>query len=188
MNLIRRKPEREELSMFKLRSALATAATAILLATSSAPSIAYQPVPTHHLVATNLNPKALLAGGQPYSDLGDLQAGRCTVVTPSGITGGRTTVTFLSNDGSGNSVTVGALLTYGVPTLVDFDRVVNPNNDGEMLALCTPQTSRRTSACQSGAHHWPGKSQSPWYGNVPDGRVDRQLPARALAAARGTLG
>jgi hypothetical protein len=122
--------------VLNLRSALLAATTALVIASSTvAPSLAYQSFPTAHLVDNNLNPKAMVAGGEPFSDLGDLQAGQYAVVTASGIiNGGETTVSFTSNDGQGSALTVSRVLANGVPTLVNFGKVANPDGSGELVA------------------------------------------------------
>jgi hypothetical protein len=118
--------------MFRLRPALfAFATAALIVAASAAPSLAYEPVPTAHLVGT-VYPKALVAGGQNWSDLGDLQATRYMVVTATGMSG-PTTVTFVG--GGPNGAKRKVRLVNGVPTHVDFGAVQNVDGTGELIAF-----------------------------------------------------
>jgi hypothetical protein len=118
--------------LFRFRPALlAIATTALIVTASAAPTFAYQPFPTNHLVGT-VYPQALVAGGQSWSDLGDLQATQFMTVTATGMTGA-TTVTFLG--GGRNGVKRDVLLANGVPTHVDFGQVQNADGTGELLAL-----------------------------------------------------
>jgi hypothetical protein len=118
--------------MFRFRPALLAVATAAFIVTASAaPSLAYQPYATSHLVGT-VYPKALVAGGQNWSDLGDLQATRYMIVTATGMTG-PTTVTFVG--GGPNGVKRKVLLANGVPTHVDFGAIQNVDGTGELLAF-----------------------------------------------------
>jgi hypothetical protein len=118
--------------MFRFRTAfVGLGAAAIIVASTAAPSLAYQPIPTDHLVA-DVNPKAMVDGGQNWSDLGDLQATRYMTVTASGMTGS-TTVTF---QGAGpNGVKRKVLLSNGVATHIDFGAVQNPDGTGELIAF-----------------------------------------------------
>jgi hypothetical protein len=126
--------------MLNLRSVLlALAATTVMGATSAASALAYQPSPTNHLVA-DVYPTAMVAGGQNWSDLGDLQATQFMTVTATGITG-PTTVTFLGAGPSGVQRQV--VLANGVQTRINFGQVVNADGTGELIAVW-PATTTQT--------------------------------------------
>jgi hypothetical protein len=125
--------------VFHFRSVVfACVSSALIVATSAVPSLAYQPVPTDHLVG-DFNPKAMDQAGQNWSDVGDLQATRYMTVTPSGMTG-PTTVTFR---GAGpNGVKREVRLTNGVTTHIDFGQVQNADGTGELTAYWYPGISQ----------------------------------------------
>jgi len=125
--------------MSRLRSVLLAIATStMIVATSAGPSLAYQPVPTNHLVG-DFNPKAMDAAGENWSDVGDLQASRYMTVTASGLTS-PTTVTFM---GAGpNGVKREVRLSNGVTTHIDFGRVQNADGTGELTAYWYPGISQ----------------------------------------------
>jgi hypothetical protein len=125
---------------------LSFAATALIAASSfvssAAPAAAYQPFPTNHLSVASLNITSLAKPvGPGYYDMGDLQAGRYAIVTASGITdgdgvaraGSATTIVFHSINAAGVNIEQGKRIQNGVPTLLDFGVVANPNGDAELM-------------------------------------------------------
>jgi len=125
--------------MFRLRAGLlALAASAAIVAASAAPSLAYPPTPTNHLVG-DFNPKAMDQAGQNWSDVGDLQATRYMTVTATGMTS-PTTVTFI---GAGpNRVKRSVRLSNGVAAHIDFGEVQNADGTGELIAYWYPGISQ----------------------------------------------
>lgn len=85
----------------------------------------------------------MVDGGQPFTGMGTLTAGRYMVVVAAGITdsaghasnGASTTVTFMTPDGKGASLKQRVLLTNGVPLTVDFGPAANLVGGNEITAI-----------------------------------------------------